>query len=139
MAKIPFSLLEEPETRKPSKVHLAFFIVILLLLVLSAAFIALYIKEKSKSTDSSSGKTQLPTYIPELKTKPTYIPYSETNPTRKEWNPTQAPSPQTGACTTAACVTSAAGIHTVIVSTLSRDIAILKLHDIFKINSHLKR
>ena len=129
MAKIPFSLLEEPETRKPSKVRLAFFIVILLLLVLSAAFIALYIKEKSKSTDSSSGQTQLSAYIP----------YSETNPTGKEWNPTQAPPPETGAYTTAACVTSAAGIHTVIVSTLSRDIASLKLPDIFKINSHLKR
>lgn len=56
MAKIPFHLLEEPETRQPSKVRLVLFISIILLFIVAVAFIVLYAVEKTheKATDSTS-------------------------------------------------------------------------------------
>ena len=56
MANLPFSLLEEPETRQPSKVRLILLVLFLLLIILSALFIGLYIIEKTKPTDSSPAK-----------------------------------------------------------------------------------
>ena len=64
MANFPFGRFrEETEVRKPSKAFLIFSILFLLLLILSATFIALYIVEKTKSTDSSSGTCATPTCI----------------------------------------------------------------------------
>ncbi|XP_028410352.1 endothelin-converting enzyme 1-like [Dendronephthya gigantea] len=59
MAKLPFNLLEEPETRQPSKVRIVLFILVILLLLMSVAFIVLYVVEKTqeKATDLSSETT----------------------------------------------------------------------------------
>ena len=63
MARYRFGRLGETEIRKPSKVLLVFFVLFLLLLILSVAFIALYVVEKMKSTDSSSGTCSSPACI----------------------------------------------------------------------------
>ena len=63
MASFPFGRLQETEIRKPSKALLVFFIIFLLLLILSATFIALYVVEKTKSTDSTSGTCNTPVCI----------------------------------------------------------------------------
>jgi flagellar basal body-associated protein FliL len=63
MANIRFGRLGETEIRKPSKVLLVFFILFILLLILSATFIALYVMEKTKSTDSSSGTCSSPACV----------------------------------------------------------------------------
>ena len=46
MANIPFSPLQDTETRKPSKITLAFLVLFSLFLILSVVFIGLYVKEK---------------------------------------------------------------------------------------------
>ena len=53
MARIPFGRLKDTEIRKPSKVLLVLMILFILLLALSATFIVLYLKEKTKSTGQS--------------------------------------------------------------------------------------
>jgi hypothetical protein len=92
MARFPFGRLEETEIRKPSKVRMVFFILFLLLLILSVTFIALYFKEKIKSTDSTSEKI-----------KSTYSPY-----TSEKNKPTN--SPTAGTCLSPACATCSAGM-----------------------------
>ncbi|CAB3999898.1 endothelin-converting enzyme 2-like isoform X1, partial [Paramuricea clavata] len=63
MANIRFGRLGETEIRKPSKVLLVFFILFILLLILSATFIALYVIEKTKSTESPTGTCSSPACV----------------------------------------------------------------------------
>ena len=54
MASFPFGLLEEPDTRKPSKVRVVLFILVVLLFLLSITFIVLFVVEKTKANDFTS-------------------------------------------------------------------------------------
>ena len=96
MANITLSrlgLLEEPETRKPSKVRLAFLVLFSLLLILSAVFIGLYIKEKIAFDRSSSSKKTKHTEGP---FEPTELSYSQTEtikPTEPSYSPTETIKP----------------------------------------------
>jgi hypothetical protein len=63
MARVPFGRLAETEIRKPSKVLLVFFVLFILLLILSVTIIALYVVEKTKSTDSPTGTCTSPACI----------------------------------------------------------------------------
>ena len=102
-------LLEEPETRKPSKVRLALLVLFLLLLILSAVFIGLYIKEKIAFDRSSSKKTK----HTEVPYKPTECPFEQTNDTERPCQPcekTKHIKLSSETCVSATCITSAAGM-----------------------------
>ena len=86
MANIPFSLLQDTETRKPSKFTLAFLVLFLLFLILSVVFIGLYVKEK-------------------------VTPYEPVEPTNVPVEPTNVPSDNSKSmCISSGCTTSAAGM-----------------------------
>ena len=101
MGSISFSLLGEPETRRPSKVRVTFIVLFIVLLALWITFLALYVVERNKS-DESTSKTggQNGTVIPTTSNttvKPTPTP----TPTPSHWNKT---------CYSPACIISAAGM-----------------------------
>ena len=98
MGRIPFGLLEEPETRRPSKVRVTFMLLFIVLLALSITFLALYVVERNKSAESTS-KTggQNGTVIP-----------TASNTTVK---PTTTPSHSNETCNSPACIISAAGMY----------------------------
>ena len=100
MGQIPFGLLEEPETRKSSKVRLTFLLLFVALFVLSITFIALYVVERNTSDESTSKQGQQngtvnPT-TSNTTEKPTQIPTSPSNSNKT--------------CNSPACIISAAGI-----------------------------
>ena len=129
MARIPFGLLDEPETRQPSKVRLAFFALFLLLLSLSVIFITLYALEKSKSKDSSDNRSQQtdnkvkttnlpfkkikPTHLSFKKVKTTHLPFEKTRTTSENIKTSNSPTAEIKTtehlptCTSSACLTSA--------------------------------
>ncbi|XP_028410277.1 endothelin-converting enzyme homolog isoform X2 [Dendronephthya gigantea] len=114
MPSIPFGLLEEPETRKPSKARLALAVSFLVLLVLSIVFISLYAVEKNKSdSEGSSSKHKQPngTATPSNTTSATTNRPTINSTTISPTNFTTAsPTPPTKTCSTPACIVSAAEI-----------------------------
>lgn len=99
MGRIRFGLLEEPETRRPSKVRVTLMLLLIVLFVLSVTFIALYVVEENKSDESPSKQGQQNGTV-----NPT-----TSNTTEK---PTHAPTttPSNSTCNTPACIISASGI-----------------------------
>lgn len=91
-------MLEEPETRRPSKVRVTLMLLLIVLFVLSITFIALYVVEENKSDESPSKQGQQNgTVNPTTSNttgKPTYVPTTPSNST----------------CNTPACIISASGI-----------------------------
>ena len=85
MRRTQFALNEEPETRRPSKVRVTFMLLLVVLLVLSVTFIALYVMGRNKSDESTSKNG---TVIPG---KPTRVPATS--------------------CNSPACIISAAGMY----------------------------
>ena len=134
MPAVPFGLLEEPETRKPSKVRMLLAASFLVLLVLSVVFISLYAVEKNNSdSEGSSSKHEQPngtatpsTSLPPNETTTTVVPSNSTTtavPTNSTTtalpfirttslptnSTTARPTPQTKTCSSPVCVVSAAG------------------------------
>ena len=91
MANISFRRLglEEPEIRKPSKVRLAILLLFLILLILTAVFIGLYVKEKIRS---SSFKKTKDAYWPSGPTEPSYSHSEKAEHTKWPFEPSFSPS-----------------------------------------------
>ena len=91
MANISFRRLglEEPEIRKPSKVRLAILLLFLILLILTAVFIGLYVKEKIRS---SSFKKTKDAYWPSGPTEPSYSHSEKAEHTKWPFEPSYSPS-----------------------------------------------
>ena len=123
MANISFRRLglEEPETRKPSKVRLAILLLFLILLILTAVFIGFYVKEKIRS---SSFKKTKDAYWLSGPTEPSYSPSEKAEHTKWPFEPSYSPSGKpsylpcektkyvnlpSDTCLSAGCITSAAG------------------------------
>lgn len=149
MANISFrrlGLLEEPETRKPSKLRLAILLLLLLLLILTAVFIGLYIKEKigsssskkakdarwpSQPTESSYSPSEptVPSYSPSEKNKDTDRPCQPVKPSYLPCEKTKHVNLTSDTCISPGCITSSAGMFPILRSCafagckLSRDIS----------------